>query len=153
MMKRIIAILLAAMMLLAVTAAFADSAEETEDAVPDTLLVTVNGIEIRENNEDLQNFFEALVAEMDDPENEDDLHIARMDAMKEVIEYAVIDAKIAAAYTEEETVKIKEEARDFWNAEINAILAESYGITGESPEEERQAALDEILGRIELSKG
>ncbi len=54
MMKRLIAILLAAMMLLAVTAAFADSAEETEDAVPDTLLVTVDGVEIRENDEDLQ---------------------------------------------------------------------------------------------------
>ena len=153
MMKRLIAILLAAMMLLAVTAAFADSAEETEDAVPDTLLVTVDGVEIRENDEDLQYYYEYLLDMMDDPEGETDQHIARMDAMKELIEYAVIDAKVAAAYTEEETMKIKEEAREFWNAQINEILTESYGITGESTEEERQAALDEILAYLDSYYG
>ena len=60
--KRIFAILLALAMLLSVTAVFAEAEEpaaEPETAVemtpvPDTLLVTVSGREIRENNEKLQ---------------------------------------------------------------------------------------------------
>ena len=148
MTKRLFAILTALVLMISVSAVFAE-----ETAVPDTLLVTVNGIEIRENNEDLQNFFEALVAEMDDPENEDDLHIARMDAMREVIQNAVIDSKIAEAIPEEEAEKIRAEARESWAVEIENILAEDYGVTAETAEEDRTAALADLLTQLETYYG
>ena len=148
MTKRLFAILTALVLMISVSAVFAE-----ETAVPDTLLVTVNGIEIRENNEDLQNFFEALVAEMDDPENEDDLHIARMDAMREVIQNAVIDSKIAEAIPEEEAEKIRAEARESRAVEIENILAEDYGVTAETAEEDRTAALADLLTQLETYYG
>ena len=59
MMKRLFAALLALAMMLSVTAVFAEEeaaaeAPEATAAVPDTLLATVYGTEIRENNEMLQ---------------------------------------------------------------------------------------------------
>lgn len=148
MTKRLFAILTALVLMISVSAAFAE-----ETAVPDTLLVTVNGIEIRENNEDLQYFYEYLVAELADPENEDDLHIIRMDVMKSVIENAVIDSKVAEAIPEEEAEKIRGEARESWNVEINKILAEDYGITAETAEEDRTAALADLLTELETYYG
>ncbi len=55
MMKRLFALLLSLVLLVSVSAAFAEEAS-------DTLLVTVNGYEIRENNEELQYYLSDVLA-------------------------------------------------------------------------------------------
>lgn len=147
-MRKRIAALLLALVLTASAAAFAQDA-----GVPDTLLVTVNGVEIRENNEELQLFYETLLNETADPDSEEAQRIARMDAMAEVIQYAVVDQKIAEAIPEEEAQKLREEARASWAEEISAILADSYEITDASTEEERTAALADLLAYLEAYYG
>ena len=144
MIKRILAVLTTLAMLFSVSAVFAEGA-----AVPDTLLVTVNGTEIRENNEELQTYYGQLITEMNDPDSEADQHIARMDAMNILVQDAVVSAKIAETIPEEEASRIREEAKVTWAEEINAILAENYEITDESSEEERTAALTELLTQLE----
>lgn len=148
MIKRILAVLTTLAMLFSVSAVFAEDA-----AVPDTLLVTVNGTEIRENNEELQTYYGQLITEMNDPDSEADQHIARMDAMNILVQDAVVSAKIAETIPEEEASRIREEAKATWAEEINAILAENYEITDESSEEERTAALTELLTQLETYYG
>ena len=64
MMKRIFAVLLALAMLLSVSAVFAEAEETAAEpvSVPDTLLVTVLGQEIRENNEKLQSYLSDMLS-------------------------------------------------------------------------------------------
>lgn len=147
MMRRFTAVMLVLAMALGVCGALAEA------EVPDTLLVTVNGKEIRENDEELQYYYQTLIDEMADPENEDNQRIARMDAMKEVIQYAVIDGKIAEEISDEEAEKLREEGRQSWATEIEAILEDSYGITEESTEEDRAAALADLLAALEAEYG
>ena len=87
MMKKLLAILLALAMLLSVSAVFAEgeTAEAAEPVVeatpvPDTLLVTVNGQEIRENDESLQEYLSNLLEQID-TSNGDMLRVAQMYAM------------------------------------------------------------------------
>ena len=87
MMKKLLAILLALAMLLSVSVVFAEgeTAEAAEPVVeatpvPDTLLVTVNGQEIRENNEKLQEYLSELLTQVD-TSNGDMERVARMYAM------------------------------------------------------------------------
>ena len=100
MMKRIFAILLALAMLLSVTAVFAEAEEpaaEPETAVemtpvPDTLLVTVSGREIRENNEKLQSYLSDVLPDDGNPDN-DMLHIARMLSMSYMLQEQMLSEK------------------------------------------------------------
>ena len=156
MMKRIFAVLLAVAMLLSVSAAFAETAAEEAAAetvsVPDTLLATVNGKEIRENNEALQGYLADMMSE-DAEEDEEYLHLVRMYAMMYVLQRELIDEKAAAAFTEEEAEEIRQTARDEWNEIVGQICAQHYGITDASTEEEKADARANALAMLEAYYG
>ena len=145
MMKRLFALLLSLALLVSVSAAFAEEAS-------DTLLVTVNGYEIRENNEELQYYLSDVLAGQENPD-EETLHIARMYAMTQVIEGRLIADKTAAAFTEDEVAVIKDEARKEWNEYVEQIMADEYGITADSSEEDKNAARAEVLSLLEMYYG
>ena len=124
MMKRLFAVLLALAMLLSVSAVFAESEETAAEPaaetvpVPDTLLVTVFGQEIRENNEKLQSYLANMV-EQAGAEDEDTLHIARMFAMSYVLEEIMLSRK-AAEGTPVDEEALRQEALAEWDSIILA---------------------------------
>ena len=82
------------------SAVFAESEETAAEPaaetvpVPDTLLVTVFGQEIRENNEKLQSYLANMI-EQAGAEDEETLHISRMFAMSYVLEEIMLNRKAA----------------------------------------------------------
>ena len=156
MMKKLLALLMALAMVLSVSAVFAETAAEETAAeaapVPDTLLATVNGVEIRENNETLQQYLNDILAQ-DDSSNENFRHVARMYAMLDTIQTMLIDQKTAAAFTEEEIDSIRQDAREEWQGIVNQILEQQYNVTEDTPEDEQVAARAEVLSVLESYYG
>lgn len=156
MMKKLLALLMALAMVLSVSAVFAETAAEETAAeaapVPDTLLATVNGVEIRENNETLQQYLNDILAQ-DDSSNENFRHVARMYAMLDAIQTMLIDQKTAAAFTEEEIDSIRQDAREEWQGIVNQILEQQYNVTEDTPEDEQVAARAEVLSTLESYYG
>ena len=150
MMKRIFAVLTAAVLLLSGCAALA---EETAENVQDTLLVTVEGIEIRENNPELQSYYVNVLSSMADPEGELEQHVARMDVMNDMIWNTVIQAKAQKEIPAEEAEELREKGRASWEEQISELLESEYGITEESTEEERAEALEDLLTTLEVYYG
>ena len=150
MMKRIFAVLTAAVLLLSGCAALA---EETAENVQDTLLVTVEGIEIRENNPELQSYYVNVLSSMADPEGELEQHVARMDVMNDMIWNTVIQAKARKEIPAEEAEELREKGRASWEEQISELLESEYGITEESTEEERAEALEDLLTTLEVYYG
>ena len=156
MMKKLLALLMALAMVLSVSAVFAETAAEETAAeaapVPDTLLATVNGVEIRENNETLQQYLNDILAQ-DDSSNENFRHVARMYAMLDAIQTMLIDQKTAAAFTKEEIDSIRQDAREEWQGIVNQILEQQYNVTEDTPEDEQVAARAEVLSTLESYYG
>ena len=157
MMKRLFAVLLALAMLLSVSAVFAESEETAAEPaaetvpVPDTLLVTVFGQEIRENNEKLQSYLANMV-EQAGAEDEDTLHIARMFAMSYVLEEIMLKQKAAEGAPIDEDA-LRQEALTEWDSIISSYMQGMYGITDESSEEDKTAARADTLSYIEANYG
>ena len=157
MMKRLFAVLLALAMLLSVSAVFAESEETAAEPaaetvpVPDTLLVTVSGQEIRENNEELQDYLANMV-EQAGAEDEDTLHISRMFAMSYVLEEIMLKQKAAEGAPIDEDA-LRQEALAEWDSIISSYMQGMYGITDESSEEDKTAARADTLSYIEANYG
>lgn len=157
MMKRIFAILLALAMLLSVTAVFAEAEEpaaEPETAVemtpvPDTLLVTVSGREIRENNEKLQSYLSDVLPDDGNPDN-DMLHIARMLSMSYMLQEQMLSEKLASIDPAEADAA-RQKAKEDWDNVVNQFMAQMAGITDASSEEDKTAARADALNYIETN--
>ena len=155
MMKRLFAALLALAMMLSVTAVFAEEeaaaeAPEATAAVPDTLLATVYGTEIRENNEMLQYYFQSMQEEITG--NEFAEHYARMLAMNYTLQTFIVEHKTQEAFSAEELAEIQQKAKDQWNNIVDRMMAQ-YGITDASTEEEKTAARGDVLAMLESVYG
>ena len=157
MMKRLFAVLLALAMLMSVSAVFAEGEETAAEPaaetvpVPDTLLVTVFGQEIRENNEKLQSYLANMI-EQAGAEDEDTLHISRMFAMSYVLEEIMLNRKAAEGVPVDEEA-LRQEALAEWDSIINSYMQGMYGITDESSEEDKTAARADTLSYIEANYG
>ena len=142
MMKKLFALLLALAMLLSVSAVFAEtpveltSPEPTATPVPDTLLATLNGREIRENDEMLQYYYTNLMNQVTDPDGETDQAIARMLAMRYLMQALIVNSKASEVYTETDYEAFRAQAQQEWNDVLNSFMAD-LGITETSTEEER----------------
>ena len=149
MMKRLFAILLSLAMLLSVTAVFAEG--DAEAAVPDTLLLTVNGQEIRENNEKLQHYLSELLSGSEETD-ELFMHVARMFAMNYTLqEIMLLERATANGPVDEEA--LRQQAETNWNNSVEQIMANLSGITEDSSEEDRIAARADALSYIESNYG
>ena len=157
MMKRLFAVLLALAMLLSVSAVFAESEETAAEPaaetvpVPDTLLVTVFGQEIRENNEKLQSYLANMI-EQAGAEDEETLHISRMFAMSYVLEEIMLNRKAAEGAPVDEDA-LRQEALEEWNSIVNSYMQGMGNITDESSEEDKTAARADALSYIESNYG
>jgi hypothetical protein len=141
MMKRICALLLALALLLSVSAVFA------EGSASDTLLVTFNGTEIRENDPTLQYFLSYLMDQVYDPEGTEDKHIAQMYAMHNTLLITLAIQK--AGYTEEDFALFHQQAQEEWDAFVDSIMTEQFNITADSSEEDRIAARGDAVALLE----
>ena len=148
MMKRLFALLLALAMLLTVSAVFA---EETE-AASDTLLVTVDGKEIRENDTDLQYYYASYINRVYNPEGEEDIRIAKMYAMNYTLQIAVVMKKATAATSEEALAGYRQAGLEEWNDIVESFMADQ-GINEESTEEEKTAARGDVIATLESEYG
>lgn len=161
MMKKILAILLAAALMLSAAALAEETAlpeaeatpEVTATPIPDTLLVTVNGVEIRENDEDLQYFYENDLQTVTNPEDEVNQHYARMMAMESALQTKVIYSKRDSRFTEEEIASLKEQAKTEWDETVNELMKSQMGITDASTEEDKTAARADVLSKLESYYG
>lgn len=161
MMKKILAILLAAALMLSAAALAEETAlpeaeatpEVTATPIPDTLLVTVNGVEIRENDEDLQYFYENDLQTVTNPEDEVNQHYARMMAMESALQTKVIYSKRDSRFTEEEIASLKEQAKTEWDETVNELMKSQMGITDASTEEDKTAARADVLSMLESYYG
>lgn len=157
MMKRLFAVLLALAMLMSVSAVFAGgeetAAEPAAETLPvlDTLLVTVFGQEIRENNEKLQSYLANMI-EQAGAEDEDTLHISRMFAMSYVLEEIMLNRKAAEGVPVDEEA-LRQEALAEWDSIVSSYMQGMYGITDESSEEDKTAARADTLSYIEANYG
>ena len=154
MMKRILSILLALAILLSVSAVFAEAEEpaaEEPAAVPDTLLVTVNGQEIRENDEQLQSYLAEMLSSLGS-EDGDALRVARMCAMSYMLQEAMLSEKIASR-PEAEVEETRQHLKEDWDNIITQFMAQLSGITDESSEEDKTAARADALNYIETNYG
>ena len=153
MMKRILAILLALAMLLSVSAVFAEAEETVTEtvSVPDTLLVTVLGQEIRENNEKLQSYLSDILSSSGSSDDETQ-HIARMYAMSYMLQEAMLSEKLASIDSAEAEAA-RQQAKEDWENVISQFMAQMSGITGESSEEDKTAARADALNYIETNYG
>ncbi len=157
MMKRLFAVLLALAMLLSVSAVFAESEETAAEPaaetvpVPDTLLVTVFGQEIRENNEKLQSYLANMI-EQAGAEDEETLHISRMFAMSYVLEEIMLNRKAAEGAPVDEDA-LRQEALEEWNSIVSSYMQGMGNITDESSEEDKTAARADALSYIESNYG
>ena len=158
MMKKLLAILLALAMLLSVSAVFAEgetaeAAEPTVEAtpVPDTLLATVNGQEIRENNEKLQEYLSELLAQVD-TSNGDMERVARMYAMSYLMQEIMLREKANANGPIDEEA-LTQTAKEEWAGIVEQFMEGLYGITAESSEEDKTAARADALNYLETNYG
>ncbi len=158
MMKKLFALLLALAMLLSVSAVFAEtpveltSPEPTAAPVPDTLLATLNGREIRENDEMLQYYYTNLMNQVTDPNGETDQAIARMLAMRYLMQALIVNSKASEVYTETDYEAFRAQAQQEWNDVLNSFMAD-LGITETSTEEEKAAARADTLSYLETEVG
>ena len=137
MLKRFCAALLALAMLTSLSAVFA------EGTVSDTLLVTLGGTEIRENNETLQYYVTSMREQFGDALSEDDERIIRMYALHNTMLIAM--AEQAGGFTEEELAAFSQQVRDSWNDIVEYIMMTEFGITDESSEEDQIAARGDAI--------
>ena len=153
MMKRILAILMALAMLLSVSAVFAEAEEAAAEpvSVPDTLLVTVLGQEIRENNEKLQSYLSDMLSSAGSSD-EKTLHIARMISMSYMLQEAMLSEKLASI-DPAEAEAARQKAKEDWENVISQFMAQMSGITDESSEEDKTAARADVLNYIETNYG
>ena len=140
MLKRLCALLLSLAMLASLSAAFA------EGTVSDTLLVTLGGAEIRENNETLQHYVSSMREQVGDMPTEDDERIIRMYAMHNTM--LITMAGQAGGYTEADLDAFSQQARNNWNDIVEYIMMSEFGITDESPEEDKIEARGDAIALL-----
>jgi len=177
--KKLIACLLAAVMMLSCVSAFAETAEAaettetteatetteetvtateaTEEALADeeeaapVLLATVNGKEIYDTDEEVASVVSSYSYYISyDPSLE--TYIMAM-ALTDAIDSAVINEKIEAAQTEEKQAELEAEAQKIWDSEVEWIATQLAGLTDESTEEEINAAKEDALSYISYYYG
>lgn len=144
MLTRILAAMLALVML-----ALPALAETT----PEDVLATVNGVpvtraayelELRMLQDEYGAYGYDVTDEMIDG-------VLRQMAMLTCVEYALLTEKVVSEnlqLTDEEKADAAQEAREYWQMNVDDALA-YYGVTEETPEEERAAVLLQVLAGFE----
>ena len=149
MKKRLIALLTALAMLLSLSAALAESAET------DPVLVTVNGVEIRESDPALQFWYGYLLTQAA-PENEEQEWMVRQYAMDYTIYYLVTSQKmdeLGMGLTAEEAAASRETAKAEWDEIVDEIMAEEIGVGPDASEEEKTAGRADTVALIQANYG
>ena len=147
MMKRLCALFMALVMMLAAAAALADEADE--------LLVTVNGMEIRENDAGLQFWINYLYSQIDDG-TEVQPAVINQYAMDYCIRYKLLEEEVnrlGRGVTEEDLAPYVSNAKDTWEEAVTSIMETEYGVTEESSEEDKTAARADAIDSIKTYYG
>lgn len=147
MTKRLCALFMALVMMLAAAAALADEADE--------LLVTVNGMEIRESDAGLQFWINYLNSQYNDETDPDPAAINQF-AMDYCIRYKLLEQEVnrlGKGVTEEDLAPYGTKAKETWEEAITSIMETIYGITEESSEEDKTAARADAIDYIKTNYG
>ena len=147
MKKRLFALLMALVLVFSVSA-LAETAETTETAPADTLLATINGEEIRENNEILQSYYSSYLDSVDEG-NAHRMEIVRMYSMDMALHVAIIMQRAKEIVTEEDLAAFTETARSEWAEIIDSYVTYYGNVTAESTEDEKAAARADVLADLE----
>ena len=140
MIRRLCALLVCLAMLASLCAVSA------EDAASGTLLVTLGGTEIRDNNETLVYYLNYLNSQLGDSRTEDDEKIVRMYAMHNTMLLTM--AGLAGGFNDEDYAGFSRKAQDDWNDIVEYIMMSEFGITDESPEEDKIAARGDAVALL-----
>ena len=147
MTKRLCALFMALVMMLAAAAALADEADE--------LLVTVNGMEIHESDAGLQFWINYLYSQIDDG-TEVQPAVINQYAMDYCIRYKLLEEEVnrlGRGLTEEDLAPYVSSAKDTWEEAVTNIMEAVYGITEESSEEDKTAARADAIDYIKTNYG
>ena len=160
-MKKLIALMMAMCLAMLSCAALAETAAdadtETAEAAEPQLLVTVNGTEIYDNNEDLQYWISYYMYTLSssgyDTENPDLLSDVNKYSLFNAMNFVVLRQKAAELgldnISAEEQADMEAEAHDSWASILESYETNYSGITEESSEEDRIAARADALAALE----
>lgn len=157
-LKRFLAALLATVMLLGVSASFAETAEVTVPAA-DAVLATVNGQSITYGDAEyyinylLTQYSDTYGIDLSDPEL---IGFCRGAGLDYAIQYALLDQigeELSVALTDEEKAQIEADTLADWKNIVDYFCADMFGISEESTEEEKNAAVVSALATLESNYG
>ena len=144
MMKKIIAVLMALMMLVSAAALAEENAETTEDPV----LVTVNGQELRESSEEYQIWQDILINDVG-TDAEEYMPLIQQYALDYAIRYAAMEQKLTEmgkGVTEEEENAGIETVRAEWDDIVGQYMANLYGVGTDASDEDKANLQKEMEG-------
>ena len=155
MMKRILAVLLALMMMVGAAGALAEDAAPAQSTEPEQL-VTVNGTAIYSDNPDIEYWISYYLYMLSSygysTEEEGMLEMINQYALENTIRLEIIKQKAKEMgldqLSDEESAQIDEEAKASWESQLTSI-EESAGITEESSDDDRAAARADALAEME----
>ena len=137
----------------AVEEAVAEAAEEkTAEEVPDTLLVTLNGKEIRENDEMLQ-FWKDYLIENSGVDPEEYKVMIQQYAMDYTLHYTLIAQeleKMGKSATQEDAEAL---LRQEWENYVNDVMTNMIGIGEDATDEEKASAREQAISYITMTAG
>ena len=154
MMKRLCALMTALVLALSMAAALADETEE------DTLLVTVNGKEIRENDP-LLTFLVSYYTQYGasggyDMQAEENIQAVRQSTMEQTVLYTLIGQemdKLGVSVTDEDLAPFDAQIEEEWENTVKSVMASVFGIGDDAPEEDKIAARADALAYIQENAG
>ena len=127
----------------------ASEADEAKEPAANTLLATVNGKEIREDNEELQKQVADLQSQVGGS-TELLNRIIRMVAMQQVMQELMLEEKNTAD-GEEKAAEFRKETQDYWDQVVKGYMQQLSGVNDDSSEEDRIAACVEALKYIDTN--
>ena len=123
------------------------------ETTPEDVLATVNGITVTRAAYELElrMLQDEYTAYGYDVTDEMIAEVLQQMAMLTCVEYALLEEKIISEnlqLSDEEKADAAQDAREYWQMNVDDALA-YYGVTDETPEEERAAVLVQILAGFE----
>lgn len=133
-----------------------DTDKQAAGEIPDTLLVTVNGQEIRNNSHDLVIWVNYVMAQIESTPNDATVQLANQYAMENAIRYTVLKqnlAKMGYPFTEEDMEAARAQAGQEWEDAVETAITSIYGVAADAPEEERAAVRESAEAYLESNSG
>ena len=118
----------------------------------DTLLVTLNGQEIRENDELLQ-FWKTYLEENSGVDPEQYQSIIRQYAMDYTLHYALIEQKMAEAGKTISEEEAKARLQQEWELYVQEIMTSVFGVTEDASDEDKAAAREQAVAYMAMYGG